>query len=198
MSVTLLHFEETAYTLELSILAEGKKEALAVLKEEAGELALPSPPACLSEEEYQNLKALDLRQKAVKKALSYLKVRPYSKRGLYGKLMEKGFSSFDSRFAVLTVAKYGYFHEKEDIRQVVMQMAEGGHGPRKAKEYLARHGYSEKDVAHVLEALAEEGLPNWAQAKEKALARIRASGKAKTKEKERAMLFYLGFGDDEW
>lgn len=198
MSVTLLHLEETAYTLELSLSVEGKKETLSVLKEEAGELSLPLCPAELSLEEYQNLKELDLRQKAVKKVLSYLKVRPYSKKGLYQKLIEKGFSPFHSKFAVLTVAKYGYFHEKEDIRRVVLQMAEGGHGPKKAKEYLERNGYSPKDVAFVLDALAEEGLPDWERAKEIALERIRVQGKAKTKEKEKALLFYLGFEDDEW
>ena len=140
MSLILLAISHTPYTLRLTLEVDGKKKNISILKEDGESVDLPICPSPISEEIYQELMALEEREKLVKKALSYLEKRPYSKKGLYAKLIEKGAAPPEAKFAVLAVARYGYFHEKEDIGRVLFQMAETGHGPKKAKRYLLQKG----------------------------------------------------------
>lgn len=105
----------------------------------------------LSREKYEEITLFSGRHAAVKRGLSILSFGDNTKKGLAGKLRQKGFSREAAEYAASYLERAGYINEAESAALLALDMAEKKlYGARRISAALFEKGFSQEAIQAAL------------------------------------------------
>ena len=185
------------HALSLS-LADGDGEAFELTVGESVWQALGAPTVgdVLDEGACHRLREAHEGRLAYQAAVRILEYSSLSRRGLYQKLVRKGFSRRSAELAVLRMSELGYIREDEQARALAASLVRRNlWGPRRVLTALCAKGYSREDAEGAIASACEAGEINFASSKCALLAR--EAKKGAPPEKLRATLYRYGYGSED-
>ena len=151
----------------------------------------------ISREKYEEIAALAERHAAVKRGLSILSFGDNTKKGLAGKLRQKGFSKNAAEEASEYLAASGYINEAKSAKLLARDMAEKKlYGARRIAAALAGKGFSREAIAEA----ENENEVDFAEICAKRIARMggrKLFADKETKRKAVAALLRYGFSYED-
>ncbi len=103
------------------------------------------------------IKRLDERYRAKKKALSLLALADNNQKTLTAKLRRQGYSRECVDITVSEMVKLGYINEERQLLRLVLSAADRLWGPRKIFAYLSAKGFQSGDIRRALDSLQDSG-----------------------------------------
>ncbi len=185
------------HALSLSVAGEdGEAIDLTVGRSLWETLGAPSVGEALGETAYLRLTAEHERRLAYRSAVRILEISSPSRRGLFQKLLQKGFSKNAAAFAVSRMSELGYIRESEQARALAAALVRRNlWGPGRVLAALCAKGYSREDARQAIASACEEGEIDFALSRRALLSRL--SKKGTPPEKLRAALYRYGYGAED-
>ncbi len=97
------------------------------------------------------------RKKAVERAVNVLSMRPYSRDGLYKRLVEKGVGAEDAAYAVAHLCRLGLLDDGQYARDLCRSGKNKGWGAGRIRQELRRKGLDEECIEAALADFEPDG-----------------------------------------
>lgn len=183
--------------LSLSVAGEdGRISELTVGKSVWEALGAPTEGDVLDEGAYDRLREAHEGRLAYQAAVRILAYSSLSRRGLYQKLVQKGFSRPSAELAVLRMSELGYIREGEQARMLAASLSRRNlWGPRRILAALCAKGYSREDADGAISLACEAGEIDFASTRRALIEREVKKGAPP--EKLRTTLYRYGYGSED-
>ena len=97
------------------------------------------------------------RKKAVERAANVLSLRPYSRVGLYRRLIEKGVEADDAAYAVDRLTEVRLLDDLQYAQDVCRSCRSKGWGAVRVRQELRRRGVDEECIEQALDGFEPDG-----------------------------------------
>ncbi len=187
---TVIYVKLSRGIYTVGICAEGECVGYSLSEAEYMALGAPVKGMTVGEDTLCELRCIDERRRALKRALSLLSNSDKNRRGMLLRLRECGFSSEAAEFATEECLRLGYIDERRQLfRLIAKEVNVSLHGDRLVRAKLSSQGYKVSDIDEVMAELLSEGEIDFGASFDKLCKKQGVS----TKEDRRALAYKRGF-----
>lgn len=156
---------KTTLLVELTVLLGAEKLKYAVSEGTYRKIGCPLSDEIIDGDSLDILSREDEERRALIKALAILSYADNSRKKLFSKLVNHGFSREISKSTVEECVRLGYINEEAQLERFILKYYEELLGPKKIMAKLASRNYSPASISAAVRALETQGKIDFIQSK---------------------------------